>query len=214
MIYENMYFIIGNAYAGKSTMLRLLSEKYHGILCEENYHNKYLDSLDKNEYPNLCSTRDLVDWHEFIRRTPEEYERWFDAVAKECEIIELQILDKLKDKKDLVFVDTNISIETLKRIARPDHVLVMLSSPDTAVKRFFERPDREKQFLYRLIMEEKDPVFAMANYKEGLTRINSVERYNEYLNSGFKVILRNDERSIEETLALVEKSFSLTKPQK
>ena len=37
---SNAYFIIGTACAGKSTMIRLLAEKYHGILCEENYHDR------------------------------------------------------------------------------------------------------------------------------------------------------------------------------
>ncbi len=57
---SEFYYIIGNAYASKSTMLKLLAEKYDGILCEENYHNKMLDSLDKKEFPNLCYTRDLI----------------------------------------------------------------------------------------------------------------------------------------------------------
>ena len=30
-----MYFITGTAYAGKSTMVRLLAEKYDGICCGE-----------------------------------------------------------------------------------------------------------------------------------------------------------------------------------
>ena len=38
MRFSNVYFIIGTAYAGKSTMINRLAEKYHGILCEENYH--------------------------------------------------------------------------------------------------------------------------------------------------------------------------------
>lgn len=33
MKYDNVYFINGTAYAGKSTMVKMLSEKYHGIAC-------------------------------------------------------------------------------------------------------------------------------------------------------------------------------------
>ena len=51
-----------------------------------------------------------------------------------------------------IFVDTNISIETLKPISDEDHVLIMLADPNISVTRFFERPDREKQFLYRLLL--------------------------------------------------------------
>ena len=209
MRFENAYFIIGTAYAGKSTMVKLLAEKYDGILCEENYHNRMLDELDKEEFPCLTYTRDLQDWHDFIRRTPEEYKAWVDGVAKECEILELEILEDLKKQGKPIFVDTNISIETLKKITDPDHVLVMLADPDISVRRFFERPDREKQFLYQLIMEEPDPEQAMENYRRGLELINSREVYDRFLNSGFHVILRDENRSVEETLALAEEMLGL-----
>ena len=209
MRFHNAYFIIGNAYAGKSTMIRLLAEKHNGILCEENYHDRLTSDLDPNEFPCLTYTRDLEDWHDFIRRTPEEYETWVDGVSKECEILELRILEQLNRQDKPVFVDTNISIETLKEIADYDHVIVMLADPQISVNRFFERPDREKQFLYRLIQEEADPEKAMENFRQCLMRINSKERYDAFLYSGFQVILRDENRSVEETLALVEKAFRL-----
>lgn len=209
MRFDNAYFITGTAYAGKSTMVKLLAEKYNGILCEENYHDQLLPGLDSTEFPFLTYTRDLEDWHDFIRRTPEEYKAWIDGVSRECEILELRLLDGLKDQGRPVFVDTNISIETLKSITPEDHVLVMLADPQISVRRFFERPDREKQFLYRLIMDEPDPEKAMENYREGLMLINSQENYDRYLHSGFHVIIRNENRSIEQTLEMVEKAFGL-----
>ena len=209
MRFDNAYFITGTAYAGKSTMVKLLAEKYNGILCEENYHDQLLPGLDSTEFPFLTYTRDLEDWHDFIRRTPEEYKAWIDGVSRECEILELRLLDGLKDQGRPVFVDTNISIETLKSITPEDHVLVMLADPQISVRRFFERPDREKQFLYRLIMDEPDPEKAMENYRKGLMLINSQENYDRYLHSGFHVIIRNENRSIEQTLEMVEKAFGL-----
>ena len=209
MRFDNAYFITGTAYAGKSTMVKLLAEKYNGILCEENYHDQLLPGLDSTEFPFLTYTRDLEDWHDFIRRTPEEYKAWMDGVSRECEILELRLLDGLKDQGRPVFVDTNISIETLKSITPEDHVLVMLADPQISVRRFFERPDREKQFLYRLIMDEPDPEKAMENYRKGLMLINSQENYDRYLHSGFHVITRNENRSIEQTLEMVEKAFGL-----
>ena len=207
--FENAYFITGTAYAGKSTMIKLLAEKYDGILCEENYHDRLLDELDKEEFPCLNYTRNLEDWHDFIRRSPEEYKAWFDGVARECEILELSLLEDLNKQEKPICVDTNISIETLKKIKDPNHVLVMLADPDISVRRFFERPDREKQFLYQLIMEEPNPEKAMENYRRGLELINSQEAYDRFLNSGFSVILRDESRTIEETFALVEEKLGL-----
>ena len=209
MRFDNAYFIIGTAYAGKSTMIRLLAEKHHGVLCEENWHDSWPEQLDAEEFPGLTWLRDLRDWHDFIRRSPQEYLAWTEQVQKECEILELRMLPALCEQGKPVFVDTNISPETLRRIAPSGHVLVMLADPQISVRRFFERPDREKQFLYRLIMEEPDPAKAMENYRNGLMLINSQENYDRLLHAGFRVLLRDDGRSVEETLELVERAFGL-----
>ena len=141
MRFENVYFINGTAYAGKSTIVKLLAQKYDGIACEENYHDRLLPGLDPAEFPCLCYTRDLTDWHDFIRRTPEEYEAWYDGVTKECETLELRILPDLARRGKPVFVDTNICPETLKTVSDRQHVLIMLADPQISVRRFFERPD-------------------------------------------------------------------------
>ena len=209
MRFDNAYFINGTAYAGKSTLVKRLAEKHGGVACEENYHDDYPDRLDPAEFPCLCYTRDLTDWHDFIRRSPEEYEAWYDGVTKECEILELRMLPDICSRGRPVFVDTNISPETLRTVAAPGHVLIMLAAPEISVSRFFERPDREKQFLYQLLLDEPDPAAAMENYRRGLMRINSQERYNRFLHAGFPVLLRDENRTVEETLALAEKAFSL-----
>ena len=209
MAFPNVYFVNGNAYAGKSTLVRLLAEKHGGVACGENYHDRLLPELDPAEFPCLCWSRDLEDWHDFIRRSPEEYEAWFDGVTLECERLELRILEGLCGEKLPVFVDTNIRPGTLRTAAEPGHVLIMLADPEISVRRFFERPDRDKQFLYRMILEEPDPAAAMENYRRGLMRINSRARYDAFLQSGFPILLRDEDHSPEQTLALAEGVFKL-----
>lgn len=210
MFFSDTYFINGTAYAGKFTMVKLLAEKYNGIFCGENYHDCRLAELDKEDFPCLTYTRDMQDWRDFVRRSPDEYEKWIDGVSTECEILELQILKDLSGQGKKIFVDTNISLETLKKITYDNHVIIMLAEPDISVKRFFERPDREKQFIYQLLMDEEDSEKAMENFRHCLEKINSPERYNAFLNSGFNVILRDEKRSIDETLCMVEKAFGLS----
>ena len=211
MRFDKVYFINGTAYAGKSTLVKNLARKYKGIACEENYHDVLLPRLDREQFPNLCYTRDLVDWHDFVRRSPDEYEAWIRGVSKECEILELQILEEVSTQGKPVFVDTNISLETLWEISNRDHVLIMLADPEISVKRFFQRPDREKQFLYRLLMEEENSAAAMENFRQCLARINSRENYDAFLNSGFRVILRDENRREEETVTLAERELGLPK---
>ena len=211
MKYGNVYFFNGTAYAGKSTLVKELAARYNGIACEENYHQALLPELDAREFPCLTYTRDLQDWHDFIRRTPDEYEAWVQGSSKECEMLELRILENLSATDTPVFVDTNISVETLRKISDREHVLIMLADPEISVNRFFDRPDREKQFLYRLMMDEPDPEVALDNFRQCLSRINSRENYNAFLHSGFQVLTRDDNRCVEQTVALAERMLGLKK---
>ncbi|MBR3032187.1 MAG: hypothetical protein IKH92_04115 [Clostridiales bacterium] len=210
---SRVYFVIGTSYAGKSTIVTNLAKKHNGIALEENYHDAKLPELDSKEFPNLCYTRDLQDWHEFIRRTPEEYVRWIHDVKKECETVEFQILEELlptpETQGKLIFVDTNICVDTLHKITDDKHVLVMMSDPNIAISRFFDRPDPEKQFLYKLMLEEPDPQAAMDNYREILVRLHSKESYDELKNSGYQIIFRDENRTQEETVELAEKIFGI-----
>ena len=83
MRFDNVYFFNGSAYAGKSTMVKRLAEKYDGIACEENYHEALMDSIDYEEFPNLGYMAQLTDWADFIRRTPDEYEKYV-LMANRC----------------------------------------------------------------------------------------------------------------------------------
>lgn len=164
------------------------------------------------EFPNLTYTRDLQDWGEFVRRTPDEYEAWVNGVTKECTVLEIEILKDLVSRtKKKIFVDTNISVEILHEISDENHVLIMLADPNISVQRFFERPDKEKQFLYQLLLKEDNPEDAMINFRECLKRVNSQERYMMFQKSGFNVITRDENRSIDETFALAESMFGLNR---
>lgn len=213
MDFANVYFVIGTSYAGKSTIVKNLAKKHNGIALEENYHDVKLPELDSKDFPNLTYTRDLKDWREFIRRTPNEYVTWLNNAKRESEIVELQILEELLSKEESknkkIFVDTNISIETLHKISDENHVLVLLTDVNTSIHRFFDRPDPEKQFLYKLMLEEPDPKASLDNYREILTRVCSQEFYDELENSGFKVIYKDESRSQEETVILAESLLSI-----
>lgn len=59
-------------HAGKSTVVKMLSEKYGLIMCGENYHNEVTDLVaDPAIQPDLCYIRQLKDWKESVKRSPE-----------------------------------------------------------------------------------------------------------------------------------------------
>ncbi len=51
---------------------------------------------------------------------------------------------------------------------------------------------------------------AIENFRECLKRINSPERYYDFLNSGFHVILRDEQRTVGGNLATGRKNFKIT----
>lgn len=208
---QNVYFITGTAYAGKSTMVKMLAEKYDMVFCGENFHNGVSDIVATPDVqPDLCFTKFLTDWKEFVTRTPEEYERWIYGAAKEAAEFEIaELLSMPKDKK--VIVDTNIPVDVLKEISDYNRVAVMLSPQSMSVERFFDRSDPEKQFILSVIDSCDNPEAVMENYKNGLALINSQEHYDEYANSGFYTLVREDngEDTREYVCALLAKHFGL-----
>lgn len=142
----------------------------------------------------------MRDWQEFISRTPQQYADWIEGCSKETESLEIIRLFQLVSDDKKIFVDTNISLETLREISDQSRIAVMLCPQSMSVDRFFDRKDPEKLFILEQINKAKNSEEAMDNYRECLKRINSREVYERYLNSGFFTIIRDDSSTIENTL--------------
>ena len=190
---QNVYFITGTAYAGKSTTVRMLADRYDMIFCGENYHSMVADLVATPDVqPDICFINNLTDWKEFVLRPPEEYERWMYSVGREAAEFEVaELISISKDRK--VIVDTNIPVDVLKDISDYNRVAVMLSPQSMSVERFFDRGDPEKQFLLGVIESCENQETVMENYRKGLALINSRKHYDEYADSGFFTVVREDD---------------------
>ncbi len=208
---KNVYFITGTAYAGKSTTVKMLAERYDMIFCGENYHSKVSDNVASPDFqPDIYYLNNLTDWKDFVSRSPEEYERWAFSVSREAAEFEVaELISVSKDRK--VIVDTNIPVDLLKEISDYNHVCIMLCPQAMSVERFFERDDPEKQFLLNVIRSCDDPEAVMDNYRRGLALINSKKHYDELADSGFFTVVREDggEDTREEVCNLIAKHFGL-----
>ena len=208
-IFRKVYFINGTAYAGKSTMVKLLAEKHDGICCGENYHDIFMSAVNVENQPNLSYFDTMKDWQEFVNRTPEEYDRWICGCSEEASDLEIIRLIQLAEQGKRIFVDTNISTERLKSISDYHRVAIMLAPQRISVERFFDREDKEKQFILEQIQKAADPESTMWNYQECLARVNSIEKYNAFANSGFFTLVRDEERTLKQTLEILERHFQL-----
>lgn len=188
---KNVLFITGTAYAGKSTMVKLLAEKYGLICCGENYDCVPKGILNPQEYPNLCYFETKKSWQEFIKRSPEAFEKWIFGNQRELAEFEITYLMTIAQKQKVI-VDTNIPIEILKQIADYNQVAIMLSPQSMSVEHFFDRSDPEKQFIKEQIMQSENPEKTMENYLAGIAKINSKQHYDELANSGFFTVVREN----------------------
>lgn len=208
-IFRDVYFINGTAYAGKSTMVKLLAERHGGICCGENYHDVLMEAVNPEDQPNLCYFQTMRDWQEFVNRTPREYADWIDGVSREAEGLEIARLLQLTGENKRIFVDTNLSIQTLRALSDESHVAFLVAPQSVSVDRFFERGDAEKQFILDQIRQAEDPEKTMENYRNCLAEINSPEKYRAFEESGFFTLVRREDRTVEQTLAILEQHFGL-----
>lgn len=210
---KNVRFITGTAYAGKSTMVKALAERYGLVRCEENYHLRVIgNNLDAERQPNLCSFQTMKDWKEFLSRAPEEYDKWVVEVSMESAGIEVAELIRISQNQKVI-VDTNIPLQILYEIAEYHQVAIMLSPQSMSVEKFFDRDDEEKQFIKKQIMKTENPEATMANFKACLARVNSKEHYDEYANSGFFTLVRTSitHNIVDEKLEILASHFQLNK---
>ena len=207
---QNVFFINGTAYAGKSTMVKMLAEKYGLLHCGENYDCVPDGIVSPEKYPNMCYTKTMKNWQEFVNRTPDEYNNLIIGCSRELEEFEIAYLMHIS-KSQKVIVDTNISLETLREIADYRQVAIMLSPQSMSVEHFFDRSDSDKKFIKEQIMKADNPEKTMENYLAGIAKINSQENYDKWANSGFFTLVRKDTKNDTrlETLEILEKHFGL-----
>ena len=208
---KNVYFITGTAYAGKSTMVKMLADRYDMTFCGENYHSLVSDIVATPDLqPDICYLQNLADWRDFVTRPPEEYERWMFSVGREAAEFEVAELISIS-RENKVIVDTNIPLNLLKEISDYNHVAVMLSPQSMSVERFFDRSDPDKLFLLNVIDNCDDPKAVMENYRRGLALINSQKLYDEFADSGFFTVVREDngKDTREEVCDILAKHFGL-----
>lgn len=206
---KNVYFINGTAFAGKSTITKMISQRLGLYLCGENYqYDHFLSMSTIEEQPNMNYFKTMSGWDEFVSRSPEAYRDWMEGVSRELVPFEIAELIALS-KHQKVIVDTSIPVDVLREISDNDHVIILLTSTEQSVHAFFDRPDREKQFLLKQIQLTQHPEQTLKTFKEGIRLINGPDVIQKYLDSGFKCLFRDPSISLEERYLEVVRHFKL-----
>jgi hypothetical protein len=207
---QHVYFINGTAFAGKSSVCKALAKKHDMILCEENYNfDEWLKQTTPKSHPYMNYFKTMGSWEEFVTRSKEDYDKWIEGVSLETAPFEIETLLSLpKDKR--IIVDTNIPHHILKEISDDHHVCYMVTSTEISMNEFFNREDKEKNFLLEVIKNSDNPEENLKHYKDTIAYINREEKINVFRHSGFFCIERKSlDESIDDKINLVEKHFNL-----
>ncbi|MCL2377216.1 MAG: hypothetical protein FWC76_07470 [Defluviitaleaceae bacterium] len=207
---RNVMFINGTAYAGKSTMVKMLADKYGLIHCGENYDCVPKGITTPKTHPNLCYFQTMKNWQEFVNRTPQEYSNWIIGGQREIAEFEIAYLISVSQSQKTI-VDTNIPIDILREIADYNQVAIMLSPQSMSVEHFINRNDADKAFLKEQIMKSDNPEKTMQNFLACMAECNSKEVYDNFANSGFFTLVRKDAATDtkQETMDILARHFGL-----
>jgi len=208
---QNVYFINGHSYAGKSTMVKMLAERYDMIECGENYHDAFpREKLSRWKQPALCYFDTMSGWEEWLNMTPKEHYDWIENVSNECIEVEILELLKLAVSGKKIIVDTNIPPDVLRAISDYGHVAIMLCEPaDICATRFFDRDDPDKKFMMEQIKKCEDPEATLANFNSWA--LYHPETEIDWKHTGFFTYTRSDfeNDTREEVLEALAKHFGL-----
>lgn len=210
---RNTYFITGHSYAGKSTMVKMLSERFDMIFCGENYSDAFPhEKLSRWKQPGLCYFDTMTGWEEWLNMTPQEHWEWTQNVSRECVEIEILELVRLSASGKKIIADTNMPPDVLREISDYEHVAIMLCDPpDICAERFFDRDDPDKKFMLEQIKKCKDPEATLKNFNSWFLYHPPVEI--DWKNTGFFTYTRSDFETDtrEATLGILAGHFGLDK---
>lgn len=200
---KNVYFLCGGAYGGKTTMAKLIEEKYGLYRYRQGDHYDEYMKFAKPEYqPALCVERSK-DWHGFFAQEPRKYADWMQQeLREEAEFLIADLISVAKEQK--IIVDAIVPIDILKEITDYEHVILLFATDEMKRQHYFDRADKDE--VYQFILSFSDGEELLKNVIEALNIDNKSER-DAFVNSGFRYIERTDNDSIENTLKTIEQHF-------
>lgn len=201
---RNVYFFCGTACGGKSTVSRAFAEK-HGFhwLSEHVINHKY-EALAEPEY-QPAQFDHPVDWTEHFLRPVDEYSRWLTRICEEQAPLMVLEAIRLSAEKPVAF-DCVMPLRMVLEVCPPDRLVFLVTDPERAARENLSRPDHQNlnEFIERLtradeIKENIHKLFVHGNAQQ----LDGIQR------SGRFYITRDDNSTIEKTLAAVEKHFGM-----
>ncbi|MCL2709119.1 MAG: hypothetical protein FWF03_08400, partial [Defluviitaleaceae bacterium] len=196
---RNVYFFCGTACGGKTTISKAFAKKHDFLWLAEDTLNELMEEAAEPNHQTAWRSRP-ADWETYFNRPHEEYHRWLTECGNE--MLPLVILELIrlsanaKVAVDMVGMPPKIAME----LTEPERIAFLVATPERVTREYYDRPGHRA--VYECIMGLRDPEAALANTNKTLahgTRLLLDELYQ----SGLFYVMRDDESTVEKTLASV-----------
>lgn len=201
---KNVYFVTGTPCGGKTTISRLLAEKYNFTVydVDEKFagHKSLSNSIDQP-----AMNKNFTNADEFFLRPYKEYGMWLiDNTREQLDFI---IMDLIRlSEKQTVICDLHLTLNEAMRITDSEHIVFLLRNPKDVIEDYCNRPDHDD--FNRFINSASNPSLAKENCNKTLAYINT-EKYEAIKKSPYFWIERDENSTVENTLHMVEQHFGL-----
>ena len=206
---QNVFFLVGTACGGKTTMGRALAEKHGFVYFSDNWHEdnfKVWQSIIDERYQPNSTNRKEIDWEEYFSRTVEE----FLADEKDnhggSEYVAFSIIELIKlSQHSKVVADIWIDdFEFLLEISDLSRIACLLAPGELIIRDYYQRADHIE--FTNCIKSLKEPEKKFETQNE-LFRIGAKEMTEKARKHNLFSIMRSEESTIAGTLAVLEKHF-------
>ncbi len=155
------YLLGGSTCAGKTTISKILSEKYGFTVypCDE-YLGKHVEKSNAKEHPNLNRAKN-ISWDEILSMKTEDYLNWIIGLYSEEFDMILEDLDHLSDGKPILVEGVNLLPQLIKdHLIDEKHVFFVVSDDI-----FYQSHQIHRKEFYERINSCTDSEQALISYK-------------------------------------------------
>ena len=203
---KNVYFLIGTACGGKTTMAKEIAKKYGFIHFNDNYHEEnFLNWEQIQAERSINSEVKPLDWEHYFNRSPEEFTDSLQASIMDYAEYALIEIIKLAQENTVV-VDMHLPCKLIKELTSYNRVACLLAPPELVIRDYYEREDHRE--IYDCIMSLKDPQKSLENMNNTF-RLGTQRNIDETRASGLFYLIRDEQSTVENTLSQLEKHFEL-----
>lgn len=203
---ENVLWIGGAAYGGKTTITDLLAEK-HGFIPyhPEDLFHEHKEAASPEDHPTLCAQ--FHGWEWFFNRPLEEYIKAIEDSGREQ--FQMVILDLVRMAAestvvaDVYFLDPELA----RRLTHYNACVFLYAEEATIRDGFFDRQD--KRDLCGVIETLEDPARTREHCLDVTCALSARKRAAAEA-AGMQVLARDGRTDLAETLAAVEEHFGLS----